>query len=517
MKVYDTLKYVTHRGRINIGLQYFGMKNLDAVERENAAVIQRIQQAVKNDDPEAFKAAFGEFAQTLQRAVLSDAQTLLSTNDTAVLAQRGVRQLTSDENNYYQKIIDAMKAPNPKQAVTDLDVVMPKTVIDAVFDDLVATHPLLEAIDFQNSGAVTEWLLNSSTKQLATWSALSAEIVKELTSGFRKISLEQDKLSAFIPIAKAMLDLGPAWLDRYIRLVLSEALYFGIEDGIINGRGQTTTLHEPIGMRKNLAGSVNQSTGYPDKTKIKLTSFDPISYGNLLATLAVDDNGNVRIIERVILIVNPLDYLRKVMPATTPRATDGTYTRDVFPFPTTVIQSAQVAQNEAIIGIAGRYLMAAGTGKSGKIEYSDEYHFLEDERVYLTKFYGHGQPKDNTSFALLDITDLVPTVQQVSVNNSPLEVQNMTDARLVSLAIGAKTLVPAFNKSIHAYTCATTDATNVISAVAKDGEASIAILNGSTAVNNGAAATWTTGSNTLAITVTRGGETELYTVTVTKS
>jgi Phage capsid family. len=502
---------------VKFGLQYFGMKNLDTVAKEKAAVIQRIQAAVKSDNTEALQAAFGEYAEMLQTAVLSDAQTLLSVSDATVLAQRGVRQLTAEETTYYNKLIDAMRSPNPKLAVTDFDVVMPKTIVDAVLDDLVEDHPLLAAIDFQNSGAVTEWLLNSNEKQLATWSALSAEIVKELTSGFRKITLDQDKLSAFLPIAKAMLDLGPAWLDRYVRLVLSESLYFGLEDGIINGRGQTTTLHEPIGMRKNLAGSVNNTTGYPDKTKVALTSLDPKSYGDLVATLAVTENGHPRVVTGVLLVVNPLDYLKKIMPATTPRATDGTYTHDVFPFPTTVIQSAQVAENEAIIGINGRYLMAAGTGKSGKIEYSDEYHFLEDERVYLTKFYGHGQPKDNTSFALLDITDLVPTIQQVSVNNIPLEVQSTTDARLAALTIGAKTLVPAFNKSVHNYTCATTDATNVINAIAKDGEATIAILNGATAVTNGNAATWSAGVNNLAITVTRNGETEVYNVAVTKS
>ncbi len=123
-------------------------------------------------------------------------------------------------------------------------------------------------------------------------------------------------------------------------------------------------------------------------------------------------------VQNVILVVNPKDYLTKIMPATTPRKTDGTYAHDVFPFPTMVIQSSQMSENEAIIGLGKRYLMAAGTGKSGRIEFSDEYRFLEDERVYLTKFYGHGQPKDNNSFALLDITNLKPSVMQVEVTNA---------------------------------------------------------------------------------------------------
>ena len=91
------------------------------------------------------------------------------------------------------------------------------------------------------------------------------------------------------------------------------------------------------------------------------------------------------------------------------------------------------------------------------------------------------------------------------------------DARLASLKIGAKTLSPAFNKSIMYYTCATTDATNTITAVAMDGEATIAIDVDETPVANGAAATWAEGENIVTVTVTSGTETEVYTVAVTKS
>ncbi|MBU5425009.1 phage major capsid protein [Tissierella pigra] len=403
--------------KFKLNLQRHAIPNPDLIEQKKNDIKQRLNQALKEGNENDFAQAFTEFADDLQQSVIQEAQSIVANVDRQVLATRGVRQLTSEENNYYQKVIEAMKSADPKQALTTLDVVLPTTTIDAVFEDLTVNHPLLSAIDFQNAGAVTEWLLNSNPRQLASWSPLCAEIVKELTSGFRKIDLQQNKLSAFIPVCKAMLDLGPVWLDRYVRTILAEALALGLEDGILSGRGQTLNLHEPIGMRKNLAGSVDPNTGYPDKSKVALNALDPITYGNLLATLSETENGNPRIVNDVILVVNPKDYLTKIMPATTPRATDGTYTRDVFPFPTTVIQSVVMAEGEAILGIGNRYLMAAGTGKSGKIEYSDEYRFLEDERVYLTKFYGHGQPKDNNSFILLDVTNLKPTVMEVKVTN----------------------------------------------------------------------------------------------------
>lgn len=388
------------------------MENLDMKQ----TIMERLNQSLKEGNEEGFAQSFEAFADNLQKTIINDAKNVVESVDTNVLVNRGVRQLTSNENNYYQSVIEAMKSGSPRQALGDLTVVMPKTIIDDVFKDLTKNYPLLDAIDFQNSGAVTEWLLNAHTSQLATWSPLCADIVKELTSGFKSIDLQQNKLSAFIPVCKAMLDLGPAWLDKYVRTILTEALYLGLEEGILNGKGQTTELHEPIGMRKNLEGSVVQATGYPDKTKVALNSLDPNAYGEILSKLSVNDKGEPRIINSVILIVNPKDYLTKIMPATSPRTTDGTYATNVFPFPTTVIQSTRLAENEAIMGIGKRYLMASGIGKSGRIEYSDDYQFLEDNRVYLTKFYGHGQPKCNNSFLLLDITTLAPTISEVVVN-----------------------------------------------------------------------------------------------------
>ena len=105
----------------------------------------------------------------------------------------------------------------------------------------------------------------------------------------------------------------------------------------------------------------------------------------------------------------------------------------------------------------------------------------------------------------------------VNVLNELLQVRGISDARLSSLTIGSLTLTPAFNKSVFVYTASTTNATNTVTAVAKDGDATIEILNGSTPVTNGTAATWADGENILTINVTSGEETETYTITVTKS
>jgi len=398
------------------------MVNLDMLKHQKATVLNKIVDAIRADDEAAFQKAFEEYSEVIEQAVLAEAKGLVKANDNQILLGRGVRVLTSEERDYYQKLAGAMRAPDPKQALANFNVVLPETIINSIFEDITEEHPLLREIRFENAGALIRWIYsNTDGRFLAQWGPLCGDIVKQLSASFDRLDMEQTKLSAFIPVCKAMLDLGPEWLDRYVRTILAEAIANGLEMGIVSGRGVATgaadpaqRIYEPIGMDRDLS-QYDQVLGYAKKNPIRVEDFEPATYGQLLAQLARNRNNLYRRITRVILVVNPATYFNKVMPATTARVLDGTFNRDVFPFPTTVIQSAWVNEGEGIIGIGRNYLMAMGIGQGGRVEYSDEYRFLEDERVYLTKFYGTGRPVDNNSFLVLDLSDLKPYVPKVAV------------------------------------------------------------------------------------------------------
>lgn len=99
---------------------------------EKKAIVQKMNDAIKDGDPEQFQAAFVELCDKIQENVLEQAKAIVEETDQKILSDRGVRQLTSKEREYYQKLSEAMKAPNPKQAVENLDVVMPFTILDNV-------------------------------------------------------------------------------------------------------------------------------------------------------------------------------------------------------------------------------------------------------------------------------------------------------------------------------------------------------------------------------------------------
>lgn len=162
------------------------MKNLDLLKQQKTEILQKMKTALGNDDTEAFAAAWEELQSNLQDCVLSEARGIQSQIDSGILAARGVRQLTGEETKYYERVIEAMRSAEPKQALSNLDVVMPKTVIDEVFKYLVNEHPLLSEINFQNTSGLIEYVVNTNTKQLATWGTLTSEITKELTGGFKR-------------------------------------------------------------------------------------------------------------------------------------------------------------------------------------------------------------------------------------------------------------------------------------------------------------------------------------------
>lgn len=498
------------------------MKNCDTLTRDD--IRAKLQQAIKDNDTEAFSASFDQMLECIQNDIQQRADDRIDQmkreTDTTVLASRGVRQLTTKEKEFYQKVADAMKAKDPKQALNNLDVAMPETVIDAVFDELQTSHPLLSRIQFMNTRGAIRMMMNTNGYQEAAWGQLCDDIVQELTSGFKEVDTGLLKLSAFMPVCKAMLDLGPEWLDDFVRQVLYEAYANGLEAGTVAGDGNG----KPIGMNRQVGDNVTVTGGvYPVKAPVSVTDLSPTTIGNLLALMAVDPNGKARNVRDVILVVNPVDYFQRIMPATTMMTPNGTYVNDVLPYPMSVIQSPAVEQGQAIIGLGYKYFAAIGSARDGRIEYSDHYHFLEDERVYLIKGYANGFPMDNNAFFVLDITGIRPAVWKVEQVTAPAasDVDDLADLR-----IGGLTLSPAFSAStLTGYTATTTNASNTVTAIPADANATIEITNKgpsdeeATPVVNGRAVTWKTGANTLTVKVTaeNGTATQSYVVTVTKS
>lgn len=397
------------------------MKSKDMLAQNKAAALANLATAMKGDDEQAVATALAAFYGSVKDELLFEAKEAAADNATeaAALAARGARPLTPAENAYYTAIIGAAKAADPKNAFTNIDVTMPQTIVDGVIDNMKKAHPLLDMISFMNTTALTTVILNAKPGQTAKWGALGSKITQELDGAFKKFDVSLLKLSAFMVISQDYLELGPVWLDQYIRECLTESIAAALENAIVDGTGK----NEPIGMTRNISSTATVVDGvYPRMTAIELADLTPESLGALVSKLARDPNAptEARTVGDLVFIVNPFAYWEKIFPATSYRRPDGTWIKDVLPIPATIVQSGALDSTHAVLGIPKNYFAGLGVlGKSGVITYSDEYRFTDDERTYKTRMQGNGRPMDEYSFLYLDISKLKVTIPVQVVDVTP--------------------------------------------------------------------------------------------------
>lgn len=333
-----------------------------------------------------------EHYQQMMNDVIKQANQAREENwDEQVLASRGVRVLTSEEKKFYNAAVEA-------QSFSETSILMPPTVFERVFEDLQTEHPLLSRINFQQVGATTNWVVRKPGAATAFWGDVCDDIKEMIDEGFETIEQGMFKLSGFLVVCKAMFELGPEWLDRYVRLFMQEVVSDELEHVVVAGTGNK----QPIGMIKDLAGSVVAGV-YPDKTAVVLEDFTPKTIGKEI--LAPTTKGGKQRYTGVTLIVNPLDYAAKFFALGAKQKDDGTWTFDNFAVPgLDIIQSPAMPLNRLVSGKPSDYFM--GVVGSQKLESTDVLRMVEDQRLYLIRQLANGRPLDNDSFQVFDITNV---------------------------------------------------------------------------------------------------------------
>ena len=404
----------------------------------------QIVAAMNSGDQNEMMQAWEVFGEEVAENIRRDFEQFRETKDNSVLAQRGYRVLTSAEQAWYKNVSAALKSATTKQAFIDIlksddkDDLMPETIIDDVLRYLVETRPLLSKIRFQNAGFSTKWIINDNSVQRGGWGEIDAKITQEIKGSLKVIDIQQAKYSAFCVVPLDILDMGPQFLDAFVRATMAEALGLGLEEAIVKGTG----ISMPVGMMKNPNGAFEQSTGYPDKTAIKVTSFAPAEYGPLVARVATTEKGKQRTFSEVVLLCCMKDYLTKVMPATTVLSSNGQgYVNNLFPFPTEPLVCNAVPEGKAVLGIAADYTLAVGGSRNGNIEFDDSIGFLDDTRTFKLVQHAAGRSYDNTSFIVLDISALDPAYITVkNVNAAATQADASTGHSAVEQSDGGEQL-----------------------------------------------------------------------------
>lgn len=373
-------------------------------------------------DAEALAMAWVGYAESIGNQLRAEFEQFGPNIDAKAMESRGYRVLTAKEQKYYEKVAQALRDAKTKQAFIDIlgddkDALMPPTIIQDVFADIQKESKLLSFVGGQYVGYAQKFILNDASVQMGAWGEIDEGVVKEIKGAIKVIDMSQSKYAAFCIIPLDILDMGPNFLDAFIRALLGEALLFGLEEAVVNGSG----VNMPVGMMRDPDGAFDKTTGYPEKTAVNVKSFAPAEYGPLVARMAKTTTGRERVFDKVMLVTNMTDYLTKVMPATTVQTAMGGYVSDVFPFATETIPCASVPEGKAILGLPGKYKLGIGGHRNG-IEYDDSFKFLDDCRTFKAIQHASGRAFDNLCFIVLDISELDPaylTVRNIDAASTP--------------------------------------------------------------------------------------------------
>lgn len=379
------------------------LKNNDLVNQESKKFMEKMMAALQENDAEGAAKVMQEMQDNICQIIEQEFEQYKGVGDMDVLQSRGLRKLTSEETDWYQKFIGAVKT-GAKQEITNLTAAMPVTVIDRVIEDMKKNHPLLNEINIQDAAGAQKLVMNGvqMASKLGGWGKITGAISKELKGEIKTIDVTVAKYTAYFIIPKDFVKFNftfaPMWVDQYIRIILSESIAFGLEKTIISGDGSD----QFVGM---IMDTSSTSEGrYSAKVAKAISNFDE-DYAGVVAVLAKDANGDDRLVPEVLLVVNPQDYIKKIRRIQN-TLVYGTGAIDLInnTYPTKVVQSSMIPEGKASAGIAKNYFAAINGGTSGIIEFDDSNQFLEDNRVYTTRVYGNGRPIDNTSFVYLDIS-----------------------------------------------------------------------------------------------------------------
>lgn len=404
------------------------MLNNDLINKESKKMMQKMMDALQNDDAEAAAGALQEMQTSICQLIEQEFEQYRGVGDMDVLQERGLRKLTSEENAWYQKFIGAVK-DGAKQEITNLTTAMPVTIIDRVISDMKKRHELLGAIDITDAAGAQRLVMNGvqMASKLGGWGQVAGAISTELKGAIKVIDVNVSKYTAYFIIPKDFVKFNftfaPMWVDQYIRIILSESTAFGLEKTMVSGDGE----EEFIGMTMDTSSTTEGK--YSQKEAVPIKNFD-VDYLNVIAGLAKDSNGDDRDVPEVLMVVNPQDYIKKIR-RLQHTLIYGTGEIDVInlAYPTKVVKTSMMPEGKAAAGIAKNYFAAINGGTSGIIEYDDSNQFLEDNRVYTTRIYGNGRPVDNTSFAYLDISGVEAPALPVFIKDGTVTTKAMELAK----------------------------------------------------------------------------------------
>lgn len=414
----------------------------------------------------------------------------------------------------FLKELRSMKG-GAQRAVNGADLTVPIVFLDLISENMFRYSKLLNRVRVRNVNGEARQTIAGTVPE-AIWTEMCAAI-NELQFVFNQVTVDGYKVAGFVPVCNSILEDNDINLASWIVEMLSESIGLAEDKAILYGTG----IKMPMGIVSRLAQTAKPND-YPanapawvDLHTTNVQKIDSTLTGAAFwAALTVATGNAYSLYARgeKFWAMNSKTYNLLKSKVITFTAT-GDIAAGVFatlPIITGDIDILEFVPDGDIIGGYGDLYLWVNRGEI-KIDADHSVQFVQDNTVFRGKARADGTPVIPQSFVALNINGSDVTTSMTFAADTA------NDALLQSLTVGSETLTPTFDPAVMAYTITAAAATDKIEATAAQAQAKIELnLNGKN-LNNGGTAAWTSGSNTLTVTVKNGNAVRVYTLTVTKS
>lgn len=404
-----------------------------------------------------------------------------------------------------------------RRDVTGAGVLIPEVVLDILRENVTRYSKLYGHVRVRQVSGTARQPISGPYVE-AVWTEQCGAL-NGLELSFSAFEFDGYKVGGVIAVCNAVLEDTDPVLGQEIILALGQAIGLALDKAILYGTG----IKMPQGILPRLAQTAAPDN-YPATARpwadLHATHIQAITgktglalFQGILAAAGAAKGKYSR--GEKFWAMNELTYNKLLAEAMSINAAGAVVTgmQGVMPVIGGAVEVLEFIPDDVIIGGYGDlYTLVERAGT--RIEWSRDARFEQDETVYRGTARYDGMPVIAEGFVAIGIAGNTPSATAVTF--SPDGANDM-DAALASLTLGSLTLTPAFDPAVTQYTAATSNASNTVTAKAKNPQAAVTIANGETPVTNGQSATWQSGANTLTINVTYGTSAMTYTVAVTKT
>ena len=405
-----------------------------------------------------------------------------------------------------------------QRAVTGAELTIPDVLLDLMRDNLDQYSKLIGKVRLKPIKGHARQNIAGTIPE-GVWTEAIA-VLNELTIAFNQVEVDGYMVGGFIPVPNATLQDSDENLAAEIMEALAQAIGLAVDKAILYGTG----VKMLFGIMTRLAQTAKPSSWptyaptWVDLHTTNIMKFD----GSALAGAAFFEalilklgvaKANYSSGEKFWCMnsTTKATILAKSLAFNAAGAIVAGMSNQMPVIGGEIIELDFMSDGDIVGGYGDLYLLAEREGSEFAV--SEHFRFVQNQTVFRGLARYDGLPVIAAGFVAVNIKNTDPTTVVAFAGDTA----NPADAYLSTLTVGSKTLSPTFSSTVETYTCATTDATNTITATAAKTGAVITIMNGETPVVNGQAATWDAGENTLTVSVKYGTTEKTYTVTVTKS